>query len=207
MDPATLLPLLLASTETDTGARAMAWYIPVLIFCARICDVSIGTVRTILVITGHRYTSAALGFFEVTIWVLAVGGVIAYLSNPIALIAYAGGFATGVIVGMGIEDRIALGYRVVRAISPRLDVNLSERMREHGYRVTRVDGKGRSGPVEIAFMVIRRRELAQVRKLVDEIDPKAFISIERADRPSGGVFNSESRFAKRPWSRLTQVRK
>jgi uncharacterized protein YebE (UPF0316 family) len=185
----------------------IAWYLPFLIYLARICDVSIGTVRTILVISGHPYISAVLGFFEVIIWVLAVGGVITNLTNIFALLAYAGGFATGVIVGMAIENRIALGYRIVRVISADMGINLSAKLRELGYRVTRLDGSGKSGPVEFAFMVIRRRELPSLRKHIATIDPKCYVSVGHADRPTAGALGQHGRFSWKLWPRGTAVRK
>lgn len=187
--------------------EAMAWYIPLLIFFARICDVSIGTVRTMLVIAGHRFISAALGFFEVLIWVLAVGGALAYLTNPLALMGYAGGFATGVLIGMSIEERLALGYRMVRVISTRSDLDVSAAMREHGFRVTRVDGRGRSGPVEIAFLVVRRKRMHEVMRVLTAVNPEAFITIERVDRPSGGDFISDSRWGRPIVQRFFPTRK
>ena len=90
----------------------MPWYIPLVIFAARVGDVSIGTVRTIMMINGSRLGSAILGALEVTIWVLAVGGVLKYLPNPWAVLGYAAGFGTGVFVGMSIEDRLAMGFRL-----------------------------------------------------------------------------------------------
>ena len=164
-------------------AGSMAWYLPILIFFARILDVSLGTVRTILVIGGHPWISSILGFFEVVIWVLAVGGVLAYLTNPFALMGYAGGFAVGIIVGMLIERRIALGFRMVRAISPGAGANLSERLRELGYRVTRVEGSGRDGPIELAYLILARRQVPKLQQEIATIDPRAFISVSQADRP------------------------
>jgi uncharacterized protein YebE (UPF0316 family) len=191
------------------AAVPMAWYIPILLFFARICDVSISTVRTILMLSGMKVVPAMLGAVEVTIWVLAVGGVIMYLpGNPVALVAYACGFAAGVLVGTAIEDRLALGFRVVRVISPHTGGGggdeagdgagaagggLSARLRALGYPVTRVDASGRSGPVEMAFMVIRRRDLRGLREHIEEIAPDSFVSIERAERPSGGVFRAGAR--------------
>lgn len=185
----------------------IAWYLPFLIFLARIGDVSIGTVRTILVISGRPYISAVLGFFEVIIWVLAVGGVITNLTNPFALLGYAGGFAAGVVVGMAIENRIALGYRIVRVISADLAINLSHQLRELGYRVTRLDGHGRSGPVEFAFMVIRRRELPGLRRAIAKIDPNSYVSVGHADRPSMGALGQDSRFGRKSWVRGMSLRK
>jgi uncharacterized protein YebE (UPF0316 family) len=188
------LPMLLLA---QSAIPQMAWYIPILIFVARICDVSIGTVRTILMFSGARLLPAMLGAVEVTIWVLAVGGVIIYLpSHPMALVAYACGFGTGVLVGMAIEDRLAIGFRVVRVISPHSALGggpgLCDRLRAEGYPVTRVDASGRSGPVEMAFLVIRRRELRHLRGIIDSIAPDSFVTVERADSPSGGVFRRGS---------------
>lgn len=185
----------------------MAWYIPVLIFVARIGDVSIGTVRTILVIGGRPWISAFLGFFEVIIWVLAVGGVITYLTNVFALLGYACGFAAGVIIGMFIENRLALGFRLVRVVNTDREIMLSDRLRERGFRVTRVDGHGRDGPVEIAFMIVKRRALPALRRRIAEIAPRAFVSVGQVDRPTTASVGIDSRFATRLGNLGTALRK
>jgi uncharacterized protein YebE (UPF0316 family) len=167
---------------------AFEWYIPVLIFLARICDVSMGTTRMLFVMSGMRWQAALIGFFEVMIWALAVAGVIEYLRNPIALVAYGAGFATGTMVGMWVENRIGVGYRAIRVISADRTRSVSATLREKGYRVTEVAGQGRNGPVELAFLVIRRRHLAETIELIETIAPDAFITVERADRASGGPF-------------------
>ncbi len=185
----------------------MAWFIPVLIFCARIIDVSIGTVRMILVIGGHRLQAACLGFVEVIIWALAVGGVIKFLAHPLALLAYGAGFATGTYVGMLIEDRIALGYRVVRAISASANSAISPELRLRGFRVTRLEGTGQAGPVEVAFCVVRRRALPDLLKALREIAPDAFVTVERADRAVGGPFPADIARERRLWRSTSLIRK
>lgn len=186
----------------------MEWYIPILIFCARIVDVSIGTVRMIFVINGHRFIAAMLGFVEVIVWALAVGGVIHYLKEPVALIAYGAGFATGTLVGMTIEEKIAIGHRMLRVVNRHLDVDLSSRLREHGYRVTRVSGEGRNGPVEISFLAIKRRELNKTITLVSELAPDSFVTVERTDRASiASVPGATGRSAQPRWKRFLSVRK
>jgi uncharacterized protein YebE (UPF0316 family) len=185
----------------------MPWFIPILIFLARVCDVSLGTLRTILMITGHRALSVVLGVAEVTIWILAVGGVMKYLSHPLAVVAFAAGFGAGVLVGMLLEEKLALGYRMVRVISNVADVDVSSMLRAEGYRVTRVDGSGMWGSVEIAFTVIRRKQLSHVRKLMKEHAPLAFLSVERVDSAeSGQVVATDSRFGKSLLERIV-VRK
>lgn len=166
----------------------MEWYIPVLIFVARIGDVSIGTVRTMLVFQGYRLGASILGVIEVTIWVLAVGGVVTNLTEPAAIAGYALGFGAGVYIGIWIENRLGLGYRIVRIVCTEENVHLPDRLREGGYRVTQVQGRGREAQVHIAFTVIRRRELDALRHLIAEISPKAFITVERVDRPEGAAY-------------------
>lgn len=163
------------------------WAIPLLIFAARICDVSIGTVRMIMVISGHRLASALLGFFEVSIWVLAVGGAVKHLDNPLAILAFAGGFAAGTLVGMSVERKLALGFRVIRVINPRPDAGLAAALREHGHAATRVEGEDKAGPVEIVFLTVRRKIVPGLLAKIGELAPEAYVSIERAERVAGGV--------------------
>lgn len=186
--------------------QEMAWYVPLLIYLARICDVPLGTLRMMMVISGHRWIAASLGFFEVIIWVLAAGGVIRYLSNPMALVGYGAGFATGVIIGMTIEERLAIGYRIVRIINPEAGLDLSESLRDRGYRVTRVEGSGRGGPVEVAFMVVKRKALPELRNSIQELAPDTFMTVERVERPHGGGWD-ESRFSLRPLRAFGILRK
>lgn len=185
----------------------MVWYLPILIFVARICDVSVGTLRSVFVISGYRKIAVILGFFEVLIWVLAVGGVLKHLTNPFAVIAYAGGYAAGIMVGMTVEDRIALGLRMIRVINPDQGVHVATLLRQHGFRVTRLEGSGQKGPVEVSFLVIPRKKLPEVRALLSEHAPAAFVTVERVDRAGGavavnGVDLPESRFGRGFFERL-----
>lgn len=169
----------------------MEWYLPILIFAARICDVSISTVRTILVINGQRYSAATLGFFEVIVWIIAVSGVIAKLGDPnlqwwqrvIAIVAYGGGFATGTLIGMIIEEKLAIGYRVVRVVNSDPAKDVAAALRAQGFRATRIAGTGRDGPVDIIFSAIRRREVGRVLTVLEQSAPGSFVTIERAERP------------------------
>lgn len=166
----------------------MSWYIPLLIFAARVCDVSVGTMRVMLVVQGKRYAAACLGVVEVTIWVLAVREALLHLPNPFAIIAYAGGFATGTLIGMTIEDKLAFGYRAVRVINPEADTDLARTLREEGYRATKLTGYGRDGPVDVVFLVVRRRGVRELLQRLSEAAPRAFVTIERVEQPHGGGF-------------------
>ncbi|XOV75739.1 MAG: DUF2179 domain-containing protein [Phycisphaerales bacterium] len=134
---------------------------------------------------------------------------IKYLTNPYALIGYGAGFATGTLIGMTIEEKIAIGHRMLRVVNRHIDVDLSAKLREHGYRVTRVSGEGRNGPVEVAFLAIRRRELSKTIELVGELAPDSFVTVERTDRAS--LVNlpgtATGRSSQPRWRRFLSVRK
>lgn len=185
----------------------LAWYIPILIFCARIIDVSIGTIRMIFVIAGWRYRAAALGFLEVLIWALAIGGLVQSITSPVLLLAYAGGFATGNLVGMLIESKLALGYRVIQVINRDISGNLPAFLRDKGYRVTRVMGEGRDGPVELAFAVVRRRALPEILGLIEERAPEALVTVERAEHASEAAFGTSFNQRRFMWFGVGGVRK
>jgi uncharacterized protein YebE (UPF0316 family) len=165
-------------------------YIPALIFLARIIDVSLGTMRMILTINGHRWWAGLLGFVEVAIWALALAGMVIYLDNPLAIVGYAGGFAVGTVVGLFIEERVAVGYRTLQIINANPEIQVAPRLREGGFRATSLPGFGQYGPVEVVLLVIRRRSLGQVLRIVEDVAPRAFVSVERADRPSGEAFGT-----------------
>ena len=181
--------------------------IPALIFVARLCDVSLGTLRMIFTINGMRWLPAALGFVEVVIWVVAVGNAVTNLDQPLVLIGYAGGFAMGTLVGALIEERIAIGYRVVTVMSAEPEVHLAALIREGGFAVTRVAGEGRSGPVEVAIAVVQRRALPRLSEHIRLVAPAAFMTVERADRAVAGIVAPGARTAQRPWFRGISVRK
>ena len=168
------------------------WLLLPLIFFARIVDVALGTVRMILIVAGLRWISGAIGFVEVTIWALAVGGLVANLSNPLTLVAYAGGFAAGTVIGIYLEEWIALGLRIVRVIDNNHGRKLCEQLRQQGHRVTCLSGRGGDGPVEVAFSIIRRRELTRFQNAVRAIAPDAWISVERVEQASSLALGSEA---------------
>ncbi|MBN1362919.1 MAG: DUF2179 domain-containing protein [Sedimentisphaerales bacterium] len=166
-----------------------SWVVlPVLIFLARICDVSLGTVRLIFVSRGFRYLAPVIGFFEVLIWILAIGQIMQNLANPICYLAYAGGFATGNYIGIIIAERLSLGVVLIRVITQKEADSLVARLRERGYGVTSIDGQGSSGPVQVIFTIVPRREVDPVVGLIKQCNPHAFYSIEEVDFVERGVF-------------------
>lgn len=155
-----------------------AWVVPILIFMARIADVSIGTLRIILVARDLRFYATVLGFLEVLIWLAAISQIMQNLSSVHNFLAYAAGFATGTFVGMTIERRLAIGSYMIRMIIPRDSIGLIEKLTEIGYRVTHVDAQGAMGPVSIVFTVVKRRQLKEVVQVIKQFNPDTFYTVE-----------------------------
>jgi len=167
--------------------------IPGLIFLARIVDVSIGTIRVILLSRGNRYVAPLLGFFEVIIWLAAISKVMQNLNNVVCYIAYGAGFATGNFVGMLLESKLALGFQIVRTISSSPLQLLPNELRNEGYGVTSIEGRGAKGIVHILFSIISRRKVNEFIKLVLAIEPNAFISVEDVRSSHAGYLQNTTR--------------
>ncbi|MBB6611729.1 DUF2179 domain-containing protein [Pontibacter sp. Tf4] len=152
--------------------------IPLLIFLARIMDVTLGTLRIVFISKGDKMIAPALGFLEVLIWLVAITQVMQNLNNVASYLAWAGGFATGNFLGLRIEQKLALGQMVVRVITVDSAHNLIERLKGHGYRLTCVDARGTRGKVNLLFMIVKRKKLNHVLDIIREYNPQAFYTIE-----------------------------
>lgn len=178
---------------------ANPFFLTAAIFLARVTDVALGTFRTILVFRGYRLGAALLGFFEALIWVAAAGRVLQDLGQWYLVVAFAGGFATGNVVGMWLEARLAVGSELMRAVSPARDVNLAERLRERGYVVTALTGRAAGGgPVEVLFVVESRRRLRRLVTTIGELDPTSVVTTSDVKTPR--TVRPPSRFAFPSWS-------
>ncbi|MDA3910990.1 MAG: DUF2179 domain-containing protein [Bacteroidales bacterium] len=152
--------------------------IPLFIFVARIFDVSIGTLRIILVNRGYKTLAPILGFVEVFIWVIAISKIMENLDNWINYIFYAAGFATGNFVGMYIEEKLAIGKVGVRIVTKRGADKLIKSIADNGFGITYIDAQGKYGDVHVIYSTCKRKRLHQLLALVHEYNPKAFYTIE-----------------------------
>jgi uncharacterized protein YebE (UPF0316 family) len=178
---------------------------PLLIFCARVMDVSINTLRIMFVLNGKKKIAPILGFFEAMIWLLAIGQIFQNINNPMSYVAYAGGFAMGTFVGMTIEEKLALGRVLVRVITPEPMPELIEYMKERNYRFTSVGAEGRYGKVNLLFTVMKREVLKEYVEKVKTLNNNAFYTIESVRRVSEddvNVMEDRPRFTTKVWSRL-----
>lgn len=175
--------------ETFLTSPVFAFVVlPLMIFCARICDVTLGTIRVIFISKGIRYLAPLIGFFEVIIWLLAIGQVMNNLTNGICYVAYGAGFASGTYIGMVIEEKISLGLTSVRIITKEDPADLMQYLRTHDYGVTSIDGEGATGKVKMVFTIIKRQDLPHVIGIIKQFNPSAFYSVEEVKSVAEGVF-------------------
>jgi len=162
--------------------------LPVLIFLARICDVSIGTMRIIFITKGRRNIAPFLGFFEVLIWIIVISKIMQNLDNYINYIAYAAGFATGNFVGMILEEKLAVGILMVRVFAHEMGSELVQTLNRSGYGATVVEAHGARAKVHLIYTIVQRNELANVLEVITQFNPKAFYTVEDVKAVNEGIF-------------------
>lgn len=159
---------------------------PLVIFCLRIGDVSLTTVRTILIVRGQRLLVPVIAVFETLIWILAIGAALRHLNDPWHVAGYVGGFAAGNVVGMWLEEILAVGVVSAHVFSRREGARIAEDLRAQGFRATELVGRGRDGAVTILLSVVRRRDLDRLIEVARDADPDVFVSVEEAREPARG---------------------
>jgi uncharacterized protein YebE (UPF0316 family) len=179
---------------TTIDPEVYAWVVlPILVFCARVMDVTLGTLRIIFISRGRRKLAPLLGFFEVLIWIVVVSQIMQNLHSPLSFIAYAAGFATGNYVGMLIEDKLAIGTLIVRVIVPQEASLLMAQLAAAGYGVTSIDAHGTMGAVTLIYTVVKRKDLYDVMTIIQNSHPKAFTSVEEVRSTHEGIFPARTR--------------
>lgn len=157
-----------------------------LIFSLRAADLALSTVRMLAVARGRSLLAWVTGFAESLIFVTAIAGVLDSLDNAWNLIAYAGGFATGNVIGMVIEERLAPGHSLLRIVSSTRGSAVAESLRERGYGATELAGRGQEGTVGMVLCFVPRRQVGPVRQQVLTTDPRAFVTVEEVRSLYGG---------------------
>jgi uncharacterized protein YebE (UPF0316 family) len=192
-------------TETFGISHELFAYVllPLLIFLARIMDVSINTIRIIYVLGGRRFIATALGFFESLIWLMAIKQIFTYVDNWAGYLAYPAGFAMGIFVGMMIEERIAYGKVIVRIITRKDVTELIAFLNENHFRFTRVNAEGPDGNENLVFTVLERESLDDLLSKMKEILPTAFFTVEKVNRAAdgGAVVQESTRWSIVSWLR------
>lgn len=155
------------------------WFLlPLLIFCSRVTDVSVSTLRQISVMSGRRKLAPILGIFESLMWLFAISTIMRNLNNVACYVGYSAGFATGIYVGMLFEERLALGKVMVRVITRREVPELIEQLRQSKFGFTFVEGEGKRENVKLIYSVISRHDLPELLAIINSHNPNAFYTVE-----------------------------
>ena len=163
------------------GGEYQILIIGIVVFLARILDVSIGTIRTIVTVQGRSAIAFVLAFFEITIWILVASAVINQVrEQPILIVFYAFGYATGNVVGIAIEKKLAFGIIILKILTRNAGGEIAEYLRQKGQPVTVFTGEGMKGPVNELYVACRRRDLKWILPAVKKFDDKLFYIVEQA---------------------------
>ena len=155
--------------------------LPLLIFFARVFDVTLGTLRLLFISQGRSKLAPIVGFFEIFIWLLAMGQIFSNLTNFIYYFAYAGGFAIGNYVGLVVESKISLGLLSLQLIIRDNPEQMITLLKENGYSLTTMSAEGSKGIVKLVLLIIKRKNLPKILELIRHNNPKVFISIEQVN--------------------------
>ncbi len=167
--------------------------LPVLIFCTRMVDTSLGTLRLVLIGRGNRKAVRIVGFFEVLLWITAISQLIQHVNHWSSYIAWALGFTAGSMIGFKIEEKLALGKHQMRIITPQPIEGFLEALNSMNQGYTVFDGVGANGPVKQIFIIVNRKHSKEVTELLKKHIPQSFCSISDIQATDSGVFNTRKR--------------
>lgn len=156
------------------------------IILLQITYVSLMSIRFILTVKGIRYVAALISALEIGLYVIGFKLVLDNLDNPVNLVIYCLSYGAGVLLGVKIEEWLAIGYLIVQVITKEESVELAEYLREKGYGVTRWGGEGRVGRRWVHSVVLPRKRQQQLYRDVLAVDPSAFIVSYEPKRFHGG---------------------
>jgi len=163
-------------------------FLPLLIFLSRILDVTIGTIRIVMVSKGEKLWAPVLGFFEIFIWLVAISKIFQNLDNIMCYVAFASGFAFGNYVGLRLEEKLAMGIVKIQIITRMKANKLIQNLTNAGYGITHHEARGSAENVSIIYSIIKRSEINAVEEIVKTTNPKAFYSVEDVKFVSKGIF-------------------
>ncbi len=166
------------------------WWAAVLIFTMRLAGITLDTLRTLLVMRGHKAWAWVVAFVQALLFVVALTWVVSGLTHPLVIAGYALGYATGGVAGIQLERRLALGHVHIRIISPRRGPAIAKALREAGFAFTEVPAKGRDGTVDLINLGVVQRQVPQALEIIAAADPDAFITTEVVRPMRRGVWRA-----------------
>jgi uncharacterized protein YebE (UPF0316 family) len=158
------------------------------VFFMRLMDMSLDTIRLLFMMRGRKLLAGLIGATQAAVFILAVSAVLSGPLNVFTVVGYALGFGAGVVVGMFAEERMALGYAMLRAYSPSSGREIALALRQAGYAATEIEARGKDGRMTVVNAVVARRDVLAVRRIVDSVDASTFITVDEERALHGGFF-------------------
>jgi uncharacterized protein YebE (UPF0316 family) len=174
--------------ENYFSEETMIYLIPIMIFIAKIIEVSVDTIRLIFVSRNDKLIAPILGFVSVSIWITVLSFVVQNLSNIYSYLSYGLGFAMGTYVGILLEEKLVTGFIIFKVFLVQSQVELKEALIKEGYGFTTIDAQGASGKVNLFDIIVKRKDIQKVVNLIKDINPNAFYTIETAKTAKLGIF-------------------
>jgi uncharacterized protein YebE (UPF0316 family) len=159
-----------------------------LIFVLRVSDMSLDTLRLLFVMRGRKLTAGIIGTLQAAVFIVAVAGVLTRPLNLFTIAGYALGFGVGIVLGMVVEERLAIGYLMFRVYSPEHGRRIADGLRAAGHAVTEFSAQGREGEMTVLNSAVKRKDSSEVRKVILKIDPDAFITVDEVRPLQRGYF-------------------
>ncbi len=167
--------------------------LPLLIFCARVFDQSLGIIRIILATKGLTLPAFIFGFFESFVWLLAIGQIMAKIDNLFYYFVFAAGFASGNVFGIFIEKKLSIGFVVIRVIFHKDSKKSIDKLKEDGFRLTQIDALGMEQPVKMIFSTLKRNRIKYFIEILKQNNPTAFYTVEDVKQVKEGYFVERKR--------------
>ena len=160
------------------------------IFLARIIDVSLGTIRTVLIVRDKKVPACLIAFFEVFIWFLVAREALNTNINSILIpIFYAGGYATGTLLGSYISSKLDTLMSVMVIVKQTKISKLLKEIRDKGFGVSMLDIKNAYEKEKKGLLLIQlnKKSLNNLTKIIRAIDANAFIIINETKYVQNGL--------------------
>jgi uncharacterized protein YebE (UPF0316 family) len=166
------------------------WIGALVIFVLRVLNMTLDTLRMLFMLRGRKTLAWIFGFLVSLIFVFLLTSIIANLNSVLYILAYSAGFATGGVIGMWIEERLAIGFTNIQIISPRRGAVMAQKLREGGYAVTEIPARGKDGMVSMLSLSVRRKQVVEVGNIINECDEEAFVTSEDVHPMRRGFFRA-----------------
>jgi uncharacterized protein YebE (UPF0316 family) len=161
-------------------------FIPLIIFTLRTFNLTLSILRLLSVVRGRRLVAWVLALVQSFIYITTFAGLLSDITNPLSILAYAGGYATGNVLGMWVENRLAPGYNLLRITSSNFGTAILDALHQQGYGATELPGAGKEGTVSVIYSFVPRKSMASLKSSILSIDPQAFLTTLPVRQLRGG---------------------